>query len=241
MLNVDWSRLLSLESLLTTMFHSLAMAVLVRFSKWVLASVEEPPQQKQAKKTPVVRSQTLKTELMKLLAYSLLAFAGILTLSAVSSSIVNRPALPPSAIRGSVKFCSFIIDDPSKCGIIFTLRLANPGSPSTVWNWKLRVTIPSGQEFTSHANDSPHLSGFTATDSEFGITNGLNFNINNYLPVSLIQRPVAPDLGAEGWVLFILQVPWEHIRVPGTKFRIEFEQADGSIRGINHTWTVEPK
>jgi hypothetical protein len=148
----------------------------------------------------------------------------------------------PSAIRGSV-FRLELTPNGSDTNwnfrANFNLRLTNPGKPTTVWAWTLRVKLLEGQQYEYPALDGIPMPPRAEKGDPSASTNAVEVISlpSEYLPFKLLEHTVGGDKGAVGWVSFDLKnIPRSQLTRNGTKFEIEIEQSDGSKRTIEHEW-----
>jgi hypothetical protein len=164
----------------------------------------------------------------------LVGFFAIQTFTVASRQLARIIApTPPSAVRASVVKCS-PFENPTGSLLAFYLRLTNPGKPTTLWNWKIRVILREGQQFEFNAADFSEKATFKGRDSNSNVFTQ-TILAADYLPNQLFEKGVGPDRGAVGWVLFPISLQKSYLK-PGTKYVIEFEQADGSKRSLEHIW-----
>lgn len=170
-----------------------------------------------------------------------IAFIGIL----FASLVVGLTTLPllglggnrydPSAIRGNVRHC-MITHFPNYFFVAMDVRLTNPGKPSTAWAWTLRITLPEGQQYEYKALD-PLPKPLDLRQKDYAEEPYFMVTRDNYLPNLLLERTVGADHGAFGWIFFpVSNIPASQVGRKGTKFVIEFEQADGTKRTIEYIW-----
>lgn len=173
---------------------------------------------------------------------------------AIGSSIMqnNNVRSASGGVRGKVFRALLSYNEAVKeSAMFFVLRGVNNGTPTGVFDWKLTITLPSGQQFL--ASETPKQDMALGSVDVRSITNStpgkamliipeefakyIN-NKDNYLPSTLAINPIPTGGGFEGWIAFPLPHGiYKSTIVDGTKMLIQCEQSNnGAIVKIEHHW-----